>query len=86
MFFIKARDLEERTELIRYLKQNGVGAVFHYIHLHSSPAGKRLGRFNGVDRFTTKESERLVRLPIYYAMKQEDCEHVIEVVKTFFLR
>jgi len=83
MFFIKARDLEERTELIRFLKQNGVGAVFHYIPLHSSPAGKRLGRFNGEDRFTTKESERLVRLPLYYGLG-DAAEQVVEMVRAFY--
>ena len=68
MFFIKARDLEERTALIRFLKENGIGAVFHYVPLHSSEAGVRLGRFSGEDRYTTRESERLVRLPLYYGM------------------
>ena len=63
MFYIKAKDLQERTKLIAYLKENGVMAVFHYIPLHTAPAGKKYGIFNGQDMYTTKESERLVRLP-----------------------
>ena len=72
MFYIKTRDLEERTKLIQYLKEHEIGAVFHYIPLHSAEAGKRFGRFHGEDRFTTKESERLLRLTIYYNMNPED--------------
>lgn len=83
MFFIKAKDLEERTELLRFLKQNGVGAVFHYVPLHSSVAGQRLGRFCGEDRFTTRESERLVRLPLYYGMGNA-VEQVAEAVRAFY--
>ena len=86
MFYVKLKDLEERTSFIKFLKEREIGCVFHYIPLHSAPAGLKFGKFHGEDKYTTKESERLVRLPIYYAMKQEDCEHVIEVVKTFFLR
>ena len=84
MFYIKAKDLEERTELIRFLKQNGVGAVFHYVPLHSSVAGQRLGRFSGEDRYTTRESERLVRLPLYYGMGNA-VETVAETVRAFYL-
>lgn len=85
MFYIKARDLEERTQLISYLKENGIGAVFHYIPLHSSPAGQQFGRFHGEDKFTTKESERLLRLPMYYGLKQDDVEYVVEKIKEFYL-
>ena len=84
MYYIKAADLEERTALIEYLKQNRVMAVFHYIPLHSAPAGLRFGRFHGEDRFTTKESARLVRLPLYYGLSEEDREHVIKAVKNFY--
>ncbi|MGN6711804.1 dTDP-4-amino-4,6-dideoxygalactose transaminase [Anaerocolumna jejuensis] len=84
MFYIKTKDLEERTSLITYLKENGVNAVFHYIPLHSSPAGHRLGRFVGEDKFTTKESERLLRLPLYYGLKKEDQENVIDVIYAFY--
>ena len=66
MFYIKARDLEQRTRFISYMKENGVLTVFHYIPLHTSPAGQKFGRFHGEDRYTTRESERLVRLPMYY--------------------
>lgn len=83
MFYLKARDLEERTELISYLKQNEIGAVFHYIPLHSAPAGSKYGQFHGEDIFTTKESERLVRLPMYYGIGDNKYE-VIERVREFY--
>ena len=86
MFYIKCKDLEERTSLISYLKENGINSVFHYVPLHSSPAGKRFGRFNGEDKFTTKESERLVRLPMYYNLKKEDIMNVIANIQKFFYR
>lgn len=84
MFYIKCRDLEERTNLINYGKEHDVIMVFHYIPLHSAPAGKRYGRFAGEDIFTTKESERLVRLPLYYGLSEEDQEIVIDTVKKFY--
>lgn len=84
MFYIKAKDLKERTELIIYLKENGIQAVFHYIPLHSAPAGKKFGRFNGEDIYTTKESERLMRLPLYYGLEDEKVEYIIEKVKEFY--
>jgi len=84
MFYIKAADLDERTELIQFLKEHGVNAVFHYIPLHSAPAGLRMGRFHGEDVYTTKESERLVRLPLYYGLKPEEVDYVIEKVKAFY--
>lgn len=84
MFYIKVKDLEERTKFIAYLKDNGIGAVFHYIPLHSAPAGTRYGRFHGEDKFTTKESERLVRLPMYYELTESDIEKVCAAVNNFF--
>lgn len=84
MFYIKARDLEERTALIQYLKKLGIGAVFHYVPLHSSPAGKNFGRFFGEDRYTTKESDRLLRLPMYYGITEEEINAAVEGVKTFY--
>ena len=84
MFYLKLRDLEDRTRFISYLKGKGVQAVFHYIPLHSSPAGLRFGRFHGEDVYTTKESERLVRLPMYYNMDPEDQQTVIAAVRGFF--
>lgn len=84
MFYIKVKDLEERTELISYLKNRGIQTVFHYVPLHTSPAGKVLGRFHGEDRYTTKESERLIRLPLYYGLSQVDLDTVVEAVKSFW--
>lgn len=84
MFYIKAKDVSERTELIKFLKENNILSVFHYIPLHSSPAGKTLGRFDGDDEFTTKESERLTRLPLYYGLTKEDNEYIIDKVKEFY--
>lgn len=84
MFYIKARDLKERTALIDFLKSKEVQAVFHYIPLHSSPAGMRLGRFCGEDRYTTKESERLLRLPLYYRLTEEEQKQVIGAVYEFY--
>ncbi|MBQ4094365.1 MAG: dTDP-4-amino-4,6-dideoxygalactose transaminase [Oscillospiraceae bacterium] len=81
MYWIKAKDLEERTALINHLKAKGIGSVFHYVPLHSSAAGLRYSRFHGEDRYTTKESERLTRLPLFYGIT---AEQVVEVVKAVF--
>src|SRR5699024_9430140 len=77
MFYIKCSDLRERTEFIAFMKQKGIGCVFHYIPLHSAPAGIKYGRFSGEDIFTTAESERLVRLPMYYGLPEDDVLYVI---------
>ena len=84
MFYLKVRDLEERTAFIEHLKQHGVMAVFHYVPLHSSPAGLRFGRFHGEDVYTTRESDRLVRLPMYYGLRDEDRDAVIKAVRSFY--
>ena len=84
MFYLKAKDLEERTALISHLKANGIGAVFHYIPLHTAPAGLKFGRFHGEDVYTTKESERLVRLPMYYHLSETDRQAVIDSVLAFY--
>lgn len=84
MFYLKCKDLEERSALIRYLKERDILAVFHYIPLHSAPAGLKFGRFDGEDRYTTKESERLVRLPLYYGLTEQDRNRVIEAVLAFY--
>lgn len=84
MFYIKLKDLEARTDFIEALKKDGVNCVFHYIPLHSAPAGHKFGRFDGEDEYTTKESERLVRLPLYYNLTLEDREHVIDSVTKYF--
>lgn len=84
MFYIKCKDLSERTEFIQFMKRLDLNCVFHYIPLHSAPAGVKFGRFAGEDVYTTKESERLVRLPMYYGLTEADCNAVIEGVKNFF--
>ena len=84
MFYIKVEDINERTELISHLKENDIQAVFHYIPLHSSRAGKKFGRFHGEDRYTTKESERLLRLPMYYGLEIENVVYIIEKIKEFY--
>ena len=84
MFYIKTKDLEERSRLIAFLKENGIGAVFHYIPLHSSPAGQQFSRFHGEDKYTTKESERLLRLPMYYGLEKKDIEYVVSKIKEFY--
>lgn len=84
MFYIKVKDLSERTELLKYLQQNEVLAVFHYIPLHSAAAGKKFGRFDGVDQYTTKESERLIRLPLYYGLSEVECSYIMKEIKRFY--
>lgn len=84
MFYIKTKGLEERQNLISFLKAKGVGAVFHYIPLHSAPAGKKYGEFFGKDIYTTSESERLLRLPLYYGLKEQDVMYITEQVKKFY--
>jgi dTDP-4-amino-4,6-dideoxygalactose transaminase len=84
MFYIKAKDLHERTKLIAYLKTKGIDAVFHYVPLHSASAGRKYSRFHGEDKYTTKESERLVRLPLYYELTQSDRERVVEAIHKFY--
>jgi dTDP-4-amino-4,6-dideoxygalactose transaminase len=84
MFYLKVKDLETRSELIEYLKGNDIWAVFHYVPLHSAEAGKKFGRFDGVDEFTTVESEKLLRLPMYFGMENNDISKVINSIKGFF--
>ena len=84
MFYIKTKDLQERTGLISYLKERGIGAVFHYIPLHDSPAGKKMGRFHGTDKYTTKESERLLRLPMYYGLREDEVAVVVAGISKFY--
>lgn len=84
MFYLKCKNLAERTVFLRYMKEKNITAVFHYVPLHSSPAGKRFGRFHGEDKFTTKESERLVRLPLWFGMDDNTRNYVVDCVKKFF--
>jgi dTDP-4-amino-4,6-dideoxygalactose transaminase len=86
IFYIKVENLRIRTELLSFLKEQGIQAAFHYVPLHSSPAGQRYGRFQGVDKFTTKESERLIRLPLFFNIKDEEIDYVIESIYRFFRR
>lgn len=83
MFYLKLKDLKTRTAFIQYLKEKGIHAVFHYIPLHSSTAGMRFGRFHGEDIYTTKESERLVRLPMFYNLKMEDVRYITDTILEF---
>lgn len=84
MYYIKLKDLQERTAFITYLRECDVQSVFHYVPLHSAPAGRKYGTFYGVDQYTTKESERLTRLPLYYKLSQKDIEKVVRAVYAFF--
>ena len=84
MFFIKTKDLEERTRLIDFLKEKNIMAVSHYVTLHSAPAGLKFGRFHGEDRYTTKESDRLLRLPMFYKLTAEETGYIGEQVKAFY--
>lgn len=84
MFYIKTKDLEERTALKDFLDQKGIMAVWHYIPLHSAPAGLKFGRFHGEDRYTTKESERLLRLPLFWKLTDEEVSYIAEKVKEFY--
>lgn len=84
MFYIKVKDLKVRTEFIQFMREQEILTVFHYIPLHTAPAGMKFGRFFGDDVYTTKESERLVRLPLYYNMEGKDCETVVNAIKVFF--
>ena len=83
MYYIKVRDLEVRTRLIAWMKEKGVHCVFHYIPLHTAPAGLKYGRFHGEDVYTTKESERLMRLPMYYSLSMEDVKYVTDCLLSY---
>lgn len=84
MFYIRVKDLEERTRMIGHLKEKGVQAVFHYVPLHSAEAGRKYGRFAGEDRYTTKISESLLRLPMYYGLTEEEVDRVVDAVRSFY--
>ena len=84
MFYVKTANIEERTALTAFLKENGVGSAFHYVPLHSAPAGQKFGRFHGEDKYTTNTFERLLRLPMYYGMGLDNVEYVADKVKEFY--
>lgn len=84
MFWVKTKDLAERTALIAYLKERGIFSMFHYVPLHSAEAGLKFGRFHGEDQYTTQESNRLTRLPMYYGLEEKDIEAVCDCVKAFY--
>lgn len=84
MFYIKVKDLEERQKLIHFLRENNIESVFHYVPLHSSVAGKKFGYFHQKDEFTTKESEKIIRLPLYYGLTKNDIETICNKIKDFF--
>ena len=84
MYYIKVRDLEQRGDFINFMKSKDVLTVFHYVPLHSAPAGLKYGRFHGEDNFTTRESDRLVRLPMYYALTEDDVNYICECVHEYF--
>jgi dTDP-4-amino-4,6-dideoxygalactose transaminase len=84
MFYLKLKDMEQRTAFIAHLKANNIMAVFHYIPLHSAPAGKKFSVFKGANIYTTQESERLVRLPIWYGMEKQAVEHIVKSVIGFY--
>ena len=83
MYYIKVKDLRVRTKLLAYLKERGIMSVFHYVPLHSATAGKKFGRFHGENVYTTKESERLCRLPMYYSLSLEEAAEVVKALKEF---
>jgi dTDP-4-amino-4,6-dideoxygalactose transaminase len=84
MYYIKTKDINERSRFIDFMKQNGIWPVFHYIPLHTAPAGLRFGCFHGDDVYTTKESERLVRLPMFYSLKESEVDYIVDKVKEFY--
>lgn len=84
MFYIKLKNIEERTKLIEYLREFNISSVFHYIPLHTSPAGLKFGRFNGEDVYTTTESERLLRLPMYYSLTDDELSNVVAKINSFY--
>ncbi len=84
MYAIRAKDLKERTELLAFLKAKGIGAVFHYVPLHRSKAGKKWGEFKGGDRYTTTESDKVIRLPMYYGLSKREIEKVVACIYDFF--
>ncbi len=84
MFYIKVPNLDVRTKLIKHLAADGVMGIFHYVPLHSAPAGMCFSRFNGEDTFTTRESERLIRLPLWYGLGSQQVKLIAGSILRFF--
>ena len=84
MFYDKTADIDERTALTSFLKENGIGTAFHYVPLHSAPAGAKFGRFHGEDKYTTNTFERLLRMPMYYGLTHDEVEFVCDKIKEFY--
>lgn len=84
MYYAKAKDMEERTRLLAFLKENGILSVFHYVPLHTAPAGLKFGEFRGEDIYTTKESERLFRLPLFFTLKESEVDYIVNKIKEFY--
>ncbi len=86
IFYIKVKNKEERSKFMSFLKERGIHTTFHYIPLHSSPAGRKFGEFVGEDRYTTKESERLVRLPMFFDLRFEEVDMICDYIDMYFAR
>jgi len=84
MFYLKVKNLNERTALLKYLNENSIYAVFHYVPLHSAPAGLNFAIFSGKDKFTTTESERLIRLPLYYGIQKEQIDYIVDIIAKYY--
>ena len=84
MFYLKVKDLKIRTKLIEHLRQDNISSVFHYVPLHSAKAGKKFGRFNGKDEFTTSESERIIRLPMFFGLDSVSIKKICKSIEHFF--
>ena len=84
MFYIKVRDIEERSRIIGYLHEHGIQSTFHYVPLHSSKAGKKYSRFHGEDNYTSRESQRLLRLPLYFGLDLHDINYIVDSLYKFY--
>ncbi|MDE7113529.1 MAG: DegT/DnrJ/EryC1/StrS family aminotransferase, partial [Acetatifactor sp.] len=84
--YIKLENLVKRTAFIEYMKKHEILTVFHYIPLHTAPAGQQFGRFHGEDVYTTKESDRLVRLPMYYGLTVEQVDEICDRVEEYLCK
>ncbi len=84
MFYRLGFNIEGTPGTAAFLKENGIGSAFHYVPLHSAPAGGRFGRFHGEDKYTTNTFERLLRLPMYYGLKQDEVGMICDKIKEFY--